>query len=108
MCALHFACCTSSPSCVCIHTLDPKPSWVVFFGWLNPVRSYSLNKILYPKRRIESYSIMGTIVSPNKILHEQPLYKFYSDPPLPALGSTVGSGQELNDGDTLLNSVDVS
>ena len=25
-------------------------------------------KILYPKRRIESYSIMGTIVSPNKIL----------------------------------------
>ena len=29
---------------------------------------YSLYKILYPKRRIESYSIMGTIVSPHKIL----------------------------------------
>ena len=42
--------------------------WVVFFWWLNPVRLYSLYKILYPKRRIESYSIMGTIVSPNKIL----------------------------------------
>ena len=25
-------------------------------------------KLLYPKRRMESYSIMGTIVSPNKIL----------------------------------------
>ena len=25
-------------------------------------------KILYPKRRIESYSMMGTIVSPNKML----------------------------------------
>ena len=24
--------------------------------------------MLYPKRRIESFSIMGTIVSPNKIL----------------------------------------
>ena len=24
--------------------------------------------MLYPKRRIESYSMMGTIVSPNKIL----------------------------------------
>ena len=28
----------------------------------------SLYKILYPKRRIESYSILGTLVSPNKIL----------------------------------------
>ena len=27
-----------------------------------------LHKILYPKRRIESYCMMGTIVSPNKIL----------------------------------------
>ena len=36
--------------------------------WLNLVRRYSLHKILCPKRRIESYSIMGTIVSPNKIL----------------------------------------
>ena len=35
---------------------------VVFFWWLNLIR------LLYPKRRIESYSIMGTIVSPNKIL----------------------------------------
>ena len=38
------------------------------FWWLNLVRLYSLCKILYPKRRIESYSIMGTIVSPTKIL----------------------------------------
>ena len=29
---------------------------------------YSLYKMLYPKRRIESYSRMGTIVSPNKTL----------------------------------------
>ena len=29
---------------------------------------YSLYKILYPKRRIESYSILGTIVAPNKKL----------------------------------------
>ena len=35
---------------------------------LNLVRLYPLYKILYPKRRIESYSILGTIVSPNKIL----------------------------------------
>ena len=27
-----------------------------------------VSKLLYPKRRIESYSIMGTIVSPSKIL----------------------------------------
>ena len=40
----------------------------MFFWWLNLVRLYSLCKILYPKRRIESYSILGTIVSPNKIL----------------------------------------
>ena len=32
------------------------------------IRLYSLYKILYPKRRIESYSIMGTIVSPSKLL----------------------------------------
>ena len=38
------------------------------FWWLNPVRLYFLYKILYPKKRIESYSILGTIVSPNKIL----------------------------------------
>ena len=29
---------------------------------------YSLYKILYPKRRIESYSILGTIKSLNKML----------------------------------------
>ena len=40
----------------------------VVFGWLNLLRLYSFYKILYPKRRIESYSIMGTIVVPNKIL----------------------------------------
>ena len=40
------------------------------FWWLNLIRlySYSLYKILDPKGRIESYSIMGTIVSPNKTL----------------------------------------
>ena len=38
----------------------------MFFWWLNLVRLYSLYKILYPKRRIESYSIMGTIVSQKK------------------------------------------
>ena len=38
------------------------------FGWLKLVRLYSLYKILYPKRKISSYSILGTIVSPNKIL----------------------------------------
>ena len=43
----------------------------MFFWWLNPVRFYSLYKIRYPKRRIESYSIMGTIVSPNKPLITQ-------------------------------------
>ena len=30
--------------------------------------SYSLYKILYPKGRIESYSMLSTIISPNKIL----------------------------------------
>ena len=35
--------------------------------WLNLVRLYSLYKMLYPKGRTESYSIMGTMVSPNKI-----------------------------------------
>ena len=38
------------------------------FWWLNLVSLCSLYEILYPKRRIESYSIIGTIVSPNKIL----------------------------------------
>ena len=38
------------------------------FWWLNPVRLYSLYKNIYTKRRIESYSTMGTKVSPNKIL----------------------------------------
>ena len=32
------------------------------------MRLYSLSKMLYPKRRIQSYSILGTIVSPNKVL----------------------------------------
>ena len=40
----------------------------VFFGWLNLIRFYSLYNILYLKRRIESYSIIGTIIFPNKIL----------------------------------------
>ena len=35
---------------------------------LHIVRLYSLYRILYPRRRIESYSILGTIVSPNNIL----------------------------------------
>ena len=34
------------------------------FWWLSPVGLYSLYKILNPKRRIESYSILGTIISP--------------------------------------------
>ena len=38
------------------------------FVWLNLVRYHSLCTILYPKRRIESYSLMGIIVSPSKIL----------------------------------------
>ena len=42
--------------------------YMFFAWWLNLVRLYSLYKILYPQRRIESYSIMGTIVPPNKIL----------------------------------------
>ena len=45
----------------------------MFFWWLNIVRLDSLHKILYSKRRIESYSIMGTIVSPkvgnNPLIH---------------------------------------
>ena len=40
----------------------------VFLGGLNPERLYSLYEILYPKRKIESYSLLGTIVSPNKML----------------------------------------
>ena len=35
---------------------------------------YSSYKILYPKRRSYSYSILGTIIPPNKILHKYPLY----------------------------------
>ena len=35
---------------------------------VQPSKIKFLISILYPKRRIESYSIMGTIVSPNKIL----------------------------------------
>ena len=38
------------------------------FWWLNLVRLYSLCQKLCPKRRIESYSTLGTTVSPNKIL----------------------------------------
>ena len=37
------------------------------FWWLKPVGLYSLYRIQHPKRRIGSYSLMGTIVSPNKI-----------------------------------------
>ena len=32
------------------------------------IMSYPLYKILYTKKRIESYSIMRTIIPPNKIL----------------------------------------
>ena len=32
--------------------LSPKSFLSAFFGWSNPVRLYSLYKILYPKRRI--------------------------------------------------------
>ena len=32
------------------------------FWWLNPIRLYSLYKNTIPNRRIESYSILGTIV----------------------------------------------
>ena len=39
-----------------------------FFWWLKLVRLHALHKILYPKRRIKSYSILGTIVSPSKML----------------------------------------
>ena len=35
---------------------------------VEPSEIIFLYKIRYPKRRIESYSIMGTIVSPNKVL----------------------------------------
>ena len=38
------------------------------FWWLNLESSNSLYKILYPKRRVKSYSILGTIVSPNQLL----------------------------------------
>ena len=48
--------------------LKPEPNVSSFFWWLNLARLYSLYKILYPNRRIYSYSILGTIVSPNKIL----------------------------------------
>ena len=41
----------------------------MFFWWLNLVRLYSLCKILYPKGGYNLIqSVMGTIVSPNKIL----------------------------------------
>ena len=36
------------------------------FWWLNLVRLYPVYKIVYPKRRIQSCSLLGTIVSPNK------------------------------------------
>ena len=35
---------------------------------IEPSKIIFLYEILYPKRRIESYSILGTIVSRNKIL----------------------------------------
>ena len=41
---------------------------VAVFWWSNLVRLHSLYKILYLKRRLESYSILGTQASPNKIL----------------------------------------
>ena len=39
----------------------------MFFLVVKPLKFYSVYKILHPKRRVESYSILGTIVSPNKI-----------------------------------------
>ena len=51
------------------HPKSPINSPIEYvFWWLNPERSCSLYEILYPKRRIESYSIMSTTVSRNKIL----------------------------------------
>ena len=38
------------------------------FFVVEPSKIIFVYKILYPKRRIESYSITGTLVSPNKIL----------------------------------------
>ena len=38
-----------------------------------------LCKILYPKRRIKSYSILGTIVSPKKILLKYACRSFAGD-----------------------------
>ena len=46
--------------------ISPKMSSV--FLVLEPSKVIFLYRMLYPKRRIESYSILGTIVSPNKIL----------------------------------------
>ena len=48
--------------------MSPRPDLSSVFWWLNPVRLNFLYRILYPKRRIESYSMLGTTVSPNKIL----------------------------------------
>ena len=40
----------------------------MFFLVVKPSKIIFLIQNIYPKRRIESHSIMGTIVSPNKIL----------------------------------------
>ena len=55
---------------ICLYIIEfpQKLQLSSIFWWLNLVRLYSVHKILYPKGRIESYSVMGTVVSPNKIL----------------------------------------
>ena len=45
-----------------------SPHMSSVFWWLNPVRLCSLHENTITKRRNESYPILGTIVSPNKIL----------------------------------------
>ena len=47
---------------------EPQPQLGRSHETIPAVRLYSLYEILYPKRRIESYSILGTIVSANQIL----------------------------------------
>ena len=65
------------------------------FWWLSPVRLYSLYNILYPKRRIESYSIIGTIVSPNKISGGFPSYETPSMEAFEPLRSPIAAATEI-------------
>ena len=63
-----------SPPLNCIRSIHVRS----VFGWLNLVTLYSLQKILYPKRRIYSYSLLGTVVSPDKILPMSAFSCWYS------------------------------